>query len=214
MTLRLADGMIERDPATGKIIFNSIGTFNAVKSPYQKYLMRYENGTIRTDKQRDVFVERLLSVEYNDKDGNLIVVEASKTHVNGIPMSQCMSNCNGLTFGDGEFFIDGYGAGKILADEYTELQGYEDKGNNPKDVPDHNVMSVGRSQPGDFWEPFHSASKSGNGYRNKNDINPIEENASRDEATNYVRYEKGSEGFNQIMNYIRKYFKKNETENN
>lgn len=209
-----ADGMIDRDPATGKIIFNSSGTYNAVPSPDGKYLMRYEYGTIQTDKKTAVFVEKLASVEYRDRGGKLIVVDASKTHVNGIPMSQFMANCHGLTFGDGEFFIDGYGAGKILTDEYTELGGYTDNGNSPKDVPNHDVMTVGGSQIGNSWEPFHSATKTQNGYRTKNDINPVLDGASRDEATNYVRYEKGSEGFNQIMNYLRKYFKKNENEEN
>ncbi|GEM_PF-4525910 len=41
-------------------------------------------------------------------------------------------------------------------------------------------------------------------------MNAVRTGENREDATNYVKYEKGSEYFNQIMNYLRKYYKKNE----
>ncbi|WP_316846424.1 RHS repeat-associated core domain-containing protein [Pedobacter psychrodurus] len=209
-----ADGMIERDPATGKIIFTSSGnsfTRDATNAS-GTYSLTYQTGTIRTDKKADVLVDKLSGIKFTDKDGKITLIDIeNSTSVNGIPISQFMANCHGLTLGDGEFVIDAEGAGKILRDEYTDL-GISDKGSSGIEVPDHDVMTVGGSTIGDVWEPFHSATSKPDGYTSKNDIGPVRKKENRQEATNYVKYDKGTDGFNQIMDYLRRYFKKNEKE--
>lgn len=188
------DGMIERD-ANGKIIFTSSGNsyITALKSSKGSYALTYEFGTIRTDKQNDITVEKLTGVTFTDKDGKITLVD--------------LENSNSVNFGDGQFVIDAEGVGTILKDEYIDI-GYNDIGMNPKDIPSHDVMTVGGSTIRDVWEPFHSATSKKDGYRFKDNMNAVRTGENREDKTNYVKYEKGSEVFNPIMNYLRKFYKK------
>lgn len=153
-----ADGMIERD-SKNKIIFNSSNnSYNTTLSNSSgSYTLTYEFGKIKTDKGNEVNVEKLAGVSYTGKDVKVTLVDLENSNsVNGIPIAQFMANCHGLTFGDREFVIDAEGAGTILRDEYIDI-GCQDTGVNPKDVPSHDVMTVGGSTIRDVWEPFHSA---------------------------------------------------------
>ena len=93
-----------------------------------------------------------------------------------------MANCHGLTFGDGQFVIDAEGAGTILKDEYIDI-GYQDIGMYPKDVPSHDVMTVGGSTIRDVWESFHSAISKKDGFRSKDNMNAFRTGENRGNIT-------------------------------
>jgi len=206
------DGMIERDPITGKIIFTSSGnSYNDdTRNESGTYSLTYEIGTIRTDKKRDVVVDRLTGITFTDPKGKITIVDMeNSTAINGVPISQFMANCHGLALADGEFSMDGESAGKILEDDYTQLK-ISDTGNSPVEVPEHDVMTVGGSTIRGTFEPFHSTTSTAEGYKSKDYIRRVREKESRSEATNYPEYKKGTKEFDAIMDYIRNYFKKNE----
>jgi RHS repeat-associated protein len=188
------DGMVERD-ANGNIIYNKKeGADNrnytstttstnkdGVKTTYVVKTVA-EVGTIKTDKGNSVEVEKITSATISINGGEAIDIsnpEVAKQY--GLDPT---SNCNGLTFGDGKFVIDGENAGKILNDEYDKVG--SDTGTDPKPQGDHNVVTVGPAQ-GIDKEPYHSATKQPgtNTYTDKNDDSKVRTGRSIDQVTNY-----------------------------
>ncbi|WP_293308145.1 hypothetical protein [Pedobacter sp. UBA5917] len=125
------------------------------------------------------------------------------------------ANCNGVTFGDGKFVIDGQAAGQILANEYSPFTNesgsiLSDSGNSPtNNIPAHDVITVGGSQIKN-WEPFHSATSQGGGlYKHKNDKSSTRSGQTREQVSNYGNKEKGSEEYKELMGLARRYYIKN-----
>lgn len=193
------DGMVERD-ANGNIIYNKkegvdnrnysskiISTNKeGVKTEYVVKTVA-EVGTIKTDKGTSVKVEKIVgaTISVVGKDGiegpavDLMDPAVAKQY--GL---EPLSNCNGLTFGDGQFVIDGEGAKQILDDEY-EFVGSDTKA-EPKQMGDHNVVTI--TDPGfSNVDPKHSATKEpgSSTYTQKNDYLPTMNGQSINQVTNY-----------------------------
>jgi hypothetical protein len=141
-----------------------------------------EVGTIKTDKGNSVEVERITSATVSINGGDAIDItnpEAAKQY--GL---EPLSNCNGLTFGDGKFVIDGAGAKQILDDEY-DFVGSDTKA-EPKQAGDHNVVTI--TDPGfPNVDPKHSATKEqgSSTYTQKNDDLPTKKGQSINQVTNF-----------------------------
>jgi RHS repeat-associated protein len=191
------DGMVERD-ANGNIIYNKTEkaenkTYTTQPFTDPKTGVTYvinttaEQGTIKTDKGTTVNVEKIVgaTISVVAEDGtvgpgvDIMDPKAAKSF--GVDP---LSNCNGQTFGDGQFVINGENAGKILNDEYEKVG--SDTGNEPKQIGEHNVMTVGPAQ-GIDKEPYHSATNQPgtDKYTQKNDFERTRKNQSRDQVTDY-----------------------------
>jgi RHS repeat-associated protein len=188
------DGMVERD-ANGNIVYNKTdGVDNrnytskttstdkdGVKTNYVVKTVA-EVGTIKTDKGNSVEVEKITSATLSINGGEAIDItnpETAKQY--GF---EPLSNCNGLTFGDGKFVIDGGNALKILNDEYAFVG--SDTQAEPKQMGDHNVVTV--TDPGfSNVDPKHSATKEPgtSTYTHKNDDLPTKKNQSINQVTNF-----------------------------
>jgi hypothetical protein len=212
------DGMIERD-ANGNIIYtknkdveNKTYTTQPFTDPKTgvTYVINTtaETGTIKTDKGTEVTVEKIVgaTISVVAEDGtvgagvDIMDPKAAKSF--GVDP---LSNCNGLTFGDGKFVIDGENAGKILNDEYDKVG--SDTGNEPKPQGDHNVMTVGIAVVIDK-EPYHCAIKQPgtDKYTDKDDFERTRKNQSRDQVTDYHRT--GTVGGAPANRATRNYYKK------
>lgn len=188
------DGMVERD-ANGNIIYNK--TEGAKSKDYTStttstnkdgvkttYVIKTvaEVGTIKTDKGKSVNVERITSATLSINNGKAIDItnpEVAKQYE-----FEPLSNCNGLTLGDGQFVIDGAGAKQILDDEYDFVD--SDTQAEPKQMGDHNVVTV--TDPGfPNVEPKHSATKEpgSSTYTQKNDDLPTKKGQSINQVTNF-----------------------------
>jgi hypothetical protein len=116
-----------------------------------------------------------------------------------------LSNCNGLTFGDGKFVISTESAAKILNDEYEKIG--SDKGNDPKAIPDHDVVTVG--QEGSVDESRRDSAtkqKGGNVYTQKNDVTRAKKNQTIDQVADYN--EEGNSLGIPSDQLVRNYYKK------
>jgi len=204
------DGKIERDEE-GKIKYRKdeksekneerveAGTTGSGK----KFEIRTqtENGYIKTDKGREVKVEKLVSATLT-LDGKTYDISDPKVAAQFGLAPQ--ANCHGLTFGDGEFIISGASASTILEDEYTKIG--SDTQEEPKEIGDHNVVSVGQ-QATIEETPFHSATKNpGPGYTQKDDMGKIHRNASLDQVTDF--HGTGEAGGTPASQLQRNYYKK------
>ena len=188
------DGMVERD-ANGNIIYNK--TEGAKSKDYTStttstnkdgvkttYVIKTvaEAGTIKTDKGKSVNVERITSATLSINGAEAIDItnpEIAKQYE-----FEPLSNCNGLTFGDGKFVIDGTGAKQILDDEYDFVD-YDTKAGS-ETMGDHNVVTV--TDPGfPNVEPKHSATKEAGSstYTQKNDDGPTKKGQSINQVTNF-----------------------------
>jgi RHS repeat-associated protein len=193
------DGMVERD-ANGNIIYNktegaknkeytSTSTFTNKDGVKTTYVVKTvaELGTINTDKKNSVSVERITSATLSINDGKDIDItnpEVAKQY-----KLEPLSNCNGLTFGDGKFVIDGAGAKQILDDEYDFID--SDTKAEPKQIGDHDVVTV--TDPGfPNVDPKHSASKesANTTYTQKNDDGPTKKGQTINQVTNYYETSK------------------------
>lgn len=183
------DGMIERD-ADGNIIYtkNEKVENKTYTSTYKSGGKTYtvtttaETGTIKTDKGNAVTVEKIVGATLSIDGGEAIdIMDPKVASENGFDP---LSNCNGLTFGDGQFVIDGENAGIILNDEYDKVG--SDTGNEPKQQGDHDVVTVGPAE-GIDKEPYHSATRQPgtNKYTDKDDVLKVRKNRSIDQVTNY-----------------------------
>lgn len=212
------DGMVERD-ANGNIIYKKnedVKNKTYTTQPFTDnktgvtYIINTtaETGTIKTDKGTDVTVERIVgaTISVVAEDGtvgagvDIMNPKAAKSY--GVDP---LSNCNGLTFGDGQFVIDGANAGKILNDEYYKVG--SDTGAEPKQPGDHNVMTVGPAQ-GIDKEPYHSATNQPgtDKYTDKNDFERTRKNQSREQVTKYNGSNKidGQPASSMSRNYYKK----------
>lgn len=204
------DGMVERD-ANGNIIYKKDESAEAREQVIRingdkdgkgsgSVNLKYEYGTIKTDKGIDVSVEKLVSAS--------IIVDGKTTDILNPDIAAKFglspaANCNGLTFGDGQFVIDGGGAQQILNDEYTSLG--SDSQSNAKEIGNHDVVTVGAGD-----EIYHSATnqKDGKGYTQKNSFNPALKNQSLDQVTDYNGKNKDA-NIVEPKNAKRTYYKKN-----
>ncbi|MFT3822673.1 MAG: hypothetical protein QM731_02090 [Chitinophagaceae bacterium] len=94
-----------------------------------------------------------------------------------------MSNCHGLTFGDGQFIIDAGGAGMILQDKYDKVG--SDIGKDPKQIDSHDVVTVGVEGLSDT-DPYYSATAQPgtDRYTHKNDVAGVQNNQTIDQVMN------------------------------
>lgn len=212
------DGMIERD-ANGNIIYNKTEkaenkTYTTQPFTNPKTGVTYvitttaEQGTIKTDRGTTVNVEKIVgaTISVVGEDGKVgagvDIMDPNAAKQYGVDP---LSNCNGLTFGDGKFVIDGENAGKILNDEYEKVG--SDTGNEPKQIGEHNVMTVGPAQSIDK-EPYHSATNQPgtDKYTQKNDFERIRKNQSREQVTDYNN--SGKIDGQPVNSMTRNYYKK------
>ena len=184
------DGMIERD-ANGNIIYKkdekakpSDPRTTEFTRGGKSYIITTvaETGTIKTDKGREIKVDKTISATLSIDGGEAINLMDSK--VAKEQGFDPLSNCHGLTFGDGQFVIDPEGAGMILQDEYNKVE--SDTGKDPKQVGSHDIVTVGIKVSSDI-EPYHSATAQPgtDGYTQKNDVAGTQKNQTIDQVTNY-----------------------------
>ncbi|WP_205410056.1 RHS repeat-associated core domain-containing protein [Flavihumibacter solisilvae] len=183
------DGMIERD-ADGNIIYtkNKDAENKTYTSTFESGGKTYtvtttaESGTIKTDKGNAVSVEKVVGATLSIDGGDAInIIDPKVAKEYGFDP---ISNCNGLTFGDGQFVINGENAGLILNDEYDKVG--SDTGNDPKQQEKHDVVTVGPAE-GIDKEPYHSATNQPgtDKYTHKDDVLRTKKNQSIDQVTNY-----------------------------
>lgn len=138
--------------------------------------LSYEKGTIKTDSGNDVTVDKLVSANLTVDSKATDIMNAAAKY--GLAPA---ANCNGLTFGDGKYMINGEGARQILNDEYTSV-GSDTQLKNTK-IGSHDVVTIGEV------DVYHSATnqKDGKGYTEKNEFRPVLKNRSLDQVTDYNR---------------------------
>jgi hypothetical protein len=204
------DGMIERD-ANGNIIYtknkdveNKTYT-TSFKSDGKTYTITTvaESRTIKTDKGNAVTVEKIVGATLSIDDGDAInIMDPKAAKANGLDP---LSNCHGLTFGDGQFVIDAESAGKILNDEYDKVG--SDTGNEPKQQGDPNVVTVGVAGLIDN-DPYHSATRQPgtDKYTQKDDVERTKKNQSIGQVTDYRGT--GTVGGEPTNQATRNYYKK------
>lgn len=204
------DGMIERD-ANGNIIYtknkeveNKTYT-STLKSGGKTYTVTTiaETGTIKTDKGNAVTVEKIVGATLSIDGGDAInIMDPKAAKENGFDP---LSNCHGLTFGDGQFVIDAENAGKILSDEYDKVG--SDTGNEPRQQGEHDVVTVGVAGLVDT-DPYHSATRQPgtNKYTQKDDVERTKKNQSIDQVTDY--HGTGTVGGDPANQATRNYYKK------
>ena len=204
------DGMIERD-ANGNIIYTKSKDVEnktyttTLKSGGKTYTVTTtaETGTIKTDKGNAVTVEKIVGATLSIDGGDAINIMDSKVaKESGFDP---LSNCHGLTFGDGQFVIDAENAGKILNDEYDKVG--SDTGNEPKQQGEHDVVTVGVAGLVDT-DPYHSATRQPgtNKYTQKDDVERTKKNQSIDQVTDY--HGTGTVGGDPANQATRNYYKK------
>ena len=204
------DGMVERD-ANGNIIYKKNEDVKAkehsfeVNSGGKTYVVKTvtETGTIKTDKGTEVTVEKVIGATLSiDKKEAINIMDPKVAKENGFDP---MSNCHGLTFGDGQFVIDGTNAAKILNDEYEKVG--SDTGENPKQQGEHNVVTVG---PADIIDkdPYHSATNQPgtDKYTHKNGDVRARKNQNIDQVADYNN--SGQSGYMDSNKVTRNYYKK------
>jgi RHS repeat-associated protein len=199
------DGMVERD-ANGNIIYKQAdkteGRENRKETRERKdkdgnvistLKLEYEYGYIKTDAGKSVLVEKLVSSIATDSKGNNLKLSEKL---------DAKANCNGLTFGDGQFVIDGAGAKTILNDEYNLIG--SDSQESPKNIGNHDVVAI----EDDGVDIYHTASKQkdSNTYTQKNDILAKETNQTIDQVTDYNK--NGRTGMGDVKTSNRNYYKK------
>jgi RHS repeat-associated protein len=204
------DGMIERD-ANGNIIYNKNKDIEnktyttTLKSGGKTYsvMTTAEVGMIKTDKGNAVTVEKIVGATLTIDGGSAIdIMDQKVAKANGLDP---LSNCHGLTFGDGQFVIDAENAGIILNDEYDKVG--SDTGKEPKQQGEHEVVTVG--VPGLVDKsPYHSATRQqeANKYMHKDDIERSKKNQSIDQVTDYRGT--GTVGGDPANQAVRNYYKK------
>ena len=210
------DGMVERD-AQGNIIYKKDEKQDVEKntrtaepifdSDGRAYVVTTvsETGIIKPDKGRAVAVEKIIGATLSIDGGDAIdIMDPKVAKANGLDP---LSNCNGLTFGDGKFVIDADNTAIILDDEYQKVG--SDTGNEPKQQRDHDVVTIG--QPGMIdKQPYHSAThQTGtDNYTQKDGNTRTFKNQSLDQVTHYQGPETtvGGEPANKAA---RNYYKKN-----
>ena len=192
------DGMVERD-ANGNIIYNKDekaknGDYTTeFTSGGKTYTVKTvsEFGTIKTDQGTAVNVEKIIGATLSINDGQAIdIIDPKVAKEYGLDP---LSNCHGLTFGDGQFVIDGTNAAKILNDEYERVG--SDIGDNPQKQPNHDVVTIGQQATIDI-DPWHSATRQQGTdlYTQKNDIVGVRKVQTIDKVTNYDNAKPKAEG--------------------
>lgn len=210
------DGMVERD-ANGNIIYKkdekqdvekNTRTAQPIFDPEGRaYVVKTlsETGIIKTDKDKDVAVEKIIGATLTIDGGKAIdIMDPKVAKAYGLDP---LSNCNGLTFGDGKFVIDADNTAKILDDEYTKVG--SDTGKNPQQQGDHDVVTIG--QPGMIdSQPYHSAThQTGTDkYTQKDGNERTKKNQSLAEVT-YYQGGKTTVGGKSANEAARNYYKKN-----
>lgn len=191
------DGMvpIERDK-DGNIIYTKdpqASNFTKIREAGSAILVTvYETGYITTDAGNKVSVDKLVSAIITDGDK---VIDATNPAVSAKYGFAPQANCNGLTFGDGKFIIDGQGASKILADEYVNVG--SDTQREPDEIGNHDVVAIGNTA----LDVSHTARKEGKGYTQKDDVRKIRTNQTIDQVADYNNY-------GHIEDVLRQYFSK------
>ena len=185
------DGMIERD-ANGKIIYNKNENIKPVENTAQplfdgegkSYVVKTvtEFGTIKTDKGTSITVEKVISASLSIDGGEAIDILDPKV-AKSFSLDP-LSNCHGLTFGDGQFVIGHSEAATILNDEYEKVG--SDTGGEPKQQGSHDVVAIG--QPGMIdRQPVHTATRQPGTdfYTHKDDVERTKRNQTISDVTNF-----------------------------
>ena len=185
------DGMIERD-ANGKIIYNKNENIKPVENTVQplfdgegkSYVVKTvtEFGTIKTDKGTSITVENVISASLSIDGGDAIDILDPKV-AKSFSLDP-LSNCHGLTFGDGQFVIGHSEAATILNDEYEKVG--SDTGGEPKQQGAHDVVAIG--QPGMIdRQPVHTATRQPGTdfYTHKDDVERTKRNQTISDVTNF-----------------------------
>ncbi len=204
------DGMIERD-ANKNIIYtknkdvDNKPYITTLKSGGKTYTITTiaETGTIKTDKGNAITVEKIVGATLSIDGGDAInIMDPKVASEFGIDP---LSNCHGLTFGDGQFVIDAENAGKILNDEYDKIG--SDTGKEPQQQGEHDVVTVGIPGIVDT-DPYHSATlqSNTNKYTHKDDVERVKKNQNIDQVTDY--HGTGTVGGAPASQAIRNYYKK------